>query len=81
MLDMVFLISLAIILVYLILVSQLKSFLHPITIMSSIPLVVLGVAPALAITVIGGMLSTTFLVIIVVPVIYSFFEEIKIKQL
>lgn len=163
MLDMAFLLSLAIILVYLILVSQLKSFLHPITIMSSIPLVVLGVAPALgltgkyismpvllgfillagtvvndsihlmdgilsnrkegleldqaikqavrgryraimmttfsdvtgmlplamqlalgserfsplAITVIGGMLSTTFLVIIIVPVIYSSFEGIK----
>lgn len=165
MVDMAFLMSLAVILVYLILVAQLKSFLHPITIMSSVPLAITGVAPALAltgkymsmpvllgfillagtvvndsihlldgilaqreegkgldesikgavrgryraimmttfsdvtgmlplamqlalgserfsplaITVIGGMLSTTFLVIIVVPVIYSSFEGIKDK--
>lgn len=165
MTDMVFLLSLAIIFVYLVLVSQLKSFLHPITIMSAIPLVVIGVAPALgltgkyismpvllgfillagtvvndsihlmdailsnreeglgineaieeavrgryrpimmttlsdvsgmfplamqlalgserfsplAITVTGGMLSATFLIIIIVPVLYASFENIKEK--
>jgi len=48
--DMVFLISLAIVFVYLILVPQFKSFLHPITIMAAIPMVVIGIAPALALT-------------------------------
>lgn len=165
MTDMVFLLSIAMLFVYLVLVSQLKSFLHPITIMSAIPLVVIGVAPALgltgkyismpvllgfillagtvvndsillidailskrkeglgineaineavrgryrpimmttlsdvsgmiplalqlalgserfsplAIAVIGGMLSATFLLIIIVPVIYASFESIKEK--
>jgi len=45
--DMIFLLILAIVFVYLILVPQFKSFLHPLTIMMSIPLVVIGVAPAL----------------------------------
>ena len=48
--DMIFLLSLAIIFVYLVLVPQFKSFLHPITIMATIPLVVIGVAPALGLT-------------------------------
>ncbi len=48
--DMVFLLSLAIAFVYLLLVPQFKSFLHPLTIMMAIPLVVIGVAPALAIS-------------------------------
>ncbi|SCZ79037.1 efflux RND transporter permease subunit [Acidaminobacter hydrogenoformans] len=48
--DMVFLISLAIFFVYLLLVPQFKSFLHPLTIMMAIPLVVIGIAPALGLT-------------------------------
>ena len=48
--DMLFLITLAIIFVYLILVPQFKSFIHPITIMASIPLVIIGIAPALGLT-------------------------------
>jgi multidrug efflux pump subunit AcrB len=48
--DMAFLLSLAIIFVYLILVPQFKSFVHPITIMSAIPMVVIGIAPALFVT-------------------------------
>ncbi len=48
--DMMFLLSLSVILVYLILVPQFKSFLHPITVMASIPLVVIGIAPALGLT-------------------------------
>ncbi|MBG0763889.1 MAG: efflux RND transporter permease subunit [Tissierellales bacterium] len=48
--DMIFLLSLAVIFVYLLLVPQFKSFLHPLTIMMAIPLVVIGVAPALGLT-------------------------------
>ncbi|MGD9567024.1 MAG: efflux RND transporter permease subunit [Sedimentibacter sp.] len=48
--DMMFLLSLSVILVYLVLVPQFKSFLHPITVMTSIPLVVIGIAPALGLT-------------------------------
>ncbi|WP_409228777.1 efflux RND transporter permease subunit [Gudongella sp. SC589] len=48
--DMAFLISLAIVFVYLILVPQFKSFLHPLTIMAAIPMVVIGIAPALGLT-------------------------------
>lgn len=48
--DMVFLISLAIFFVYLLLVPQFKSFLHPLTIMMAIPMVAIGVAPALGLT-------------------------------
>ncbi len=48
--DMAFLISLAIVFVYLILVPQFKSFLHPVTIMAAIPMVVIGIAPALGLT-------------------------------
>lgn len=48
--DMAFLISLSIVFVYLILVPQFKSFLHPLTIMAAIPMVVIGIAPALGLT-------------------------------
>ncbi|MGB4438198.1 MAG: efflux RND transporter permease subunit, partial [Sedimentibacter sp.] len=48
--DMMFLLSLSVILVYLILVPQFKSFMHPVTVMASIPLVVIGIAPALGLT-------------------------------
>ncbi|MBZ2175130.1 efflux RND transporter permease subunit [Schnuerera sp. xch1] len=48
--DMIFLLSLSIVFIYLILVPQFKSFLHPITVMAAIPLVVIGVAPALGLT-------------------------------
>jgi len=48
--DMIFLLSLAVIFVYLLLVPQFKSFSHPLTIMMAIPLVVIGVAPALGLT-------------------------------
>ena len=48
--DMIFSLALAVVFVYLILVPQFKSFMHPITIMSAIPLVVIGIAPALALT-------------------------------
>lgn len=47
--DMAFLVTLAIAFVYLLLVPQFNSFIHPITIMSAIPLVVIGIAPAMAI--------------------------------
>jgi multidrug efflux pump subunit AcrB len=47
---MAFLISLAIVFVYLILVPQFRSFLHPVTIMAAIPMVVIGIAPALGLT-------------------------------
>lgn len=45
--DMMFLLSLSGILVYLVLVPQFKSFMHPVTVMAAIPLVVIGIAPAL----------------------------------
>lgn len=45
--DMISLLALAVIFVYLLLVPQFKSFIHPITIMAAIPLVVVGVSPAL----------------------------------
>jgi len=45
--DMMFLLSLSVILVYLVLVPQFKSFMHPVTVMAAIPLVVIGIAPAL----------------------------------
>lgn len=48
--DMIFLLALAIVFVYLVLVPQFKSFLHPIIIMVTIPLSVIGVAPALGLT-------------------------------
>jgi multidrug efflux pump subunit AcrB len=48
--DMMFSLALAIVFVYLLLVPQFKSFIHPITIMSAIPLVIIGIAPALALT-------------------------------
>src|SRR6056297_1737760 len=48
--DMIFLLSLAVIFVYLLLIPQFKSFTHPLTIMMAIPLVVIGVAPALGLT-------------------------------
>ncbi len=48
--DMIFLLALAIVFVYLVLVPQFKSFLHPITVMVTIPLAIIGVAPALGLT-------------------------------
>jgi len=48
--DMIFLLALSIIFVYLLLVPQFKSFIHPITIMAAIPLVFIGVTPALILT-------------------------------
>lgn len=48
--DMIFLLALAVIFVYLVLVPQFKSFIHPVTIMASIPLVIIGIAPALGIS-------------------------------
>lgn len=46
--DIVFTLALAIILVYLILVSQFESFIQPLVVMGAIPLVIIGVAPALS---------------------------------
>lgn len=48
--DMLLSLGLAVIFVYLILVPQFKSFIHPVTVMSAIPLVVIGIAPALGIS-------------------------------
>lgn len=48
--DMVFLLAMAVIFVYLVLVPQFKSFIYPVAIMASIPLVVIGIAPALGLT-------------------------------
>lgn len=48
--DMMFLLSLSVIMVYLVLVPQFKSFMHPVTVMAAIPLVVIGIAPALGMT-------------------------------
>jgi len=48
--DLGFSLILAIILVYLLLVAQFNSFLHPLTIMAAVPLVLIGVAGALIIT-------------------------------
>lgn len=48
--DMISLLLMAIVFVYLILVPQFKSFIHPITIMTAIPLVIIGIAPALGLT-------------------------------
>lgn len=48
--DLGFSLILAVILVYLLLVAQFKSFLHPFIIMAAVPLVLLGVAISLVIT-------------------------------
>jgi CzcA family heavy metal efflux pump len=48
--DMMFSLLLAVILVYLLLVAQFRSFIHPVTIMLAVPLVVIGVALALLIS-------------------------------
>jgi len=48
--DLGFSLMLAVILVYLLLVAQFNSFLHPLTIMAAVPLVLIGVAGALIIT-------------------------------
>lgn len=48
--DMLLLLGLAVVFIYLVLVPQFKSFIHPITIMASIPLVIIGIAPALGLT-------------------------------
>ncbi len=45
--DMISMLALAVIFIYLLLVPQFKSFIHPVTIMAAIPLVLVGVAPAL----------------------------------
>ena len=50
MADMMFLLGLSIAFVYLVLLPQFKSFILPIVIMASIPLVIIGVAPALMIS-------------------------------
>jgi multidrug efflux pump subunit AcrB len=50
MADMVFLLGLSVVFVYLVLLPQFKSFILPLVIMASIPLVVIGVAPALLLT-------------------------------
>ncbi len=48
--DIIFSLILSVIFVYLVLVTQFKSFIHPIMIMSAIPLVIIGVAPALGLS-------------------------------
>lgn len=48
--DIIFSLILSVIFVYLVLVTQFKSFIYPIMIMSAIPLVIIGVAPALGLS-------------------------------
>jgi HAE1 family hydrophobic/amphiphilic exporter-1 len=34
----------------------------------------------MAITVVGGLVATTFLTLFVIPIIYSLFEKVKFKE-
>lgn len=45
--DMISLMAMAVVFIYLLLVPQFKSFIHPVTIMAAIPLIVIGVSPSL----------------------------------
>lgn len=48
--DMIFLLALAVIFVYLVLLPQFKSLIYPLIIMVAIPLVIIGISPALILT-------------------------------
>lgn len=76
-------ILLAAILIFLILASQFESVFQPIVIMLSLPLSLIGVLLALLVTndtlnmmsMIGGLITSTTLTLIVVPVAYSYFDD------
>ncbi len=61
--DMFGALAVALIAVYLLLVTQFRSFLHPLTVMLAIPLVIIGVAPALAVA--GKSVSMSVLVALI----------------
>lgn len=61
--DMLGALAVALIAVYLLLVTQFRSFLHPLTVMLAIPLVLIGVAPALAVA--GKSVSMSVLVALI----------------
>ncbi len=61
--DMLGALGVALVAVYLLLVAQFRSFVHPLTVMLAVPLVLIGVAPALAVA--GKSVSMSVLVALI----------------